>query len=762
MMLSPLRRGRASVLWLLALASLGVLAGLAGLLALDVPAWFAPRSGSGKLVVFCAAGLKPPLTSLARRYQRLTGVEVQIQYGGSNTLLSTLQVAPQADLFIPADASYVAQAHGKKLIAEVVPLATMRPVLAVRQGNPNGYAGLSDLMSRKGRISHANPEAAAVGKVARDALLSAGLWEAFSRRIVVFKPTVNDVAADIQLGSADAGFVWDVTVRNVAGLEAIAAPPVEGLAASLSACVAKSCTQPAAALRFARYLASGDEGGPVFLKEGYAPVGGDPWTPTPELRLRAAAMLRPPLAKTLAAFEAREGAKVVLVAGMPADAFLACDRESLAQAGDRFGPASPLSSDRLALLVPKGNPRRLRALARPGHARPARRHRPAGVPPGRADAPRPPGGRLGGRGHAQRQGPDPPRWPARRAGACRRARRRRGLRQRRRRPRRQAAGPPPGCPGRPVVRHRYRVAAQGSGGPAARSAPRGRVETALRGSRLRLEGGRPAMTAPPRVPSDLPFLATALVLGGSYVVLILAMLAADASFTSPAHLLEAMRSREILYSVYLSLASCTMSAILSLWVAVPLGYLMSRHEFMGKALLDALLDIPIVLPPLVVGLSLLILFQTPPGRAIDRLLPVTYAVPGVILAQFSVAAAFAVRTMRVAFDAIPQRREQVALTLGCSRGQAFWRVVLPEAWPGMVAAFTLAWTRALGEFGPILVFAGTTRMKTEVLSSTVFLELSVGNLYGAVAVSLLMVAVAALVLIAVRLAGLRQHGGPGR
>src|SRR5262249_17347296 len=160
------------------------------------------------------------------------------------------------------------------------------------------------------------------------------------------------------------------------------------------------------------------------------------------------------------------------------------------------------------------------------------------------------------------------------------------------------------------------------------------------------------------------------------------------------------------------------TAILSVWVAVPLGYLLSRYLFPLKWLVDAIMDIPIVLPPLVIGLSLLILFQTPPGRLIERVVPVTYAVPGVILAQFAVACAFAVRTMRVTFDGISPRREEVALTLGCARSQAFWLVVLPEARRGLVTAGTLAWARALGEFGPILVFAGATRLKTEVLSTS--------------------------------------------
>jgi molybdate transport system permease protein len=261
-----------------------------------------------------------------------------------------------------------------------------------------------------------------------------------------------------------------------------------------------------------------------------------------------------------------------------------------------------------------------------------------------------------------------------------------------------------------------------------------------------------------RARSDLPFYAGLGGLSGVYFVLLVGMLVALATFTSPAHLWEALQSEEIRYATRLSLLSCTIASILSLWVAVPIGYAMSRLQFRGKAALDALIDLPIVLPPLVIGLALLILFQTPPGRFLERLVPggITFAVPSVILAQFMVAAAFAVRTMRVTFDGINPRAEAVALTLGCSRSQAFWMVVLPEARHGIVTAATLAWARSLGEFGPILVFAGATRMRTEVLPTSVFLELSVGNIEAAVAVSLIMVAVALAVLIVARMYGVNK------
>ena len=250
------------------------------------------------------------------------------------------------------------------------------------------------------------------------------------------------------------------------------------------------------------------------------------------------------------------------------------------------------------------------------------------------------------------------------------------------------------------------------------------------------------------------------VIGGTYALLVVLMIAANVAYTTPAHLETALRSPEIQASLKLTLWSCLLAAAFSLIVAVPLGYLLARTNFRGKGLLEAVMDIPVVLPPLVVGLSLLIIFNhfRIGGVSLEQWLNAhgiqfTFAVAGVVLAQFSVAAAFAVRTMRGTFEQMPARVEEVALTLGCTRWQAFRLVTLPLARRGMLAAFTVAWARSLGEFGPLLIFAGTTRGRTEVLSSSVFLELSVGRLEGAVAVSLLMIVIAVGVLLAVRMWG---------
>jgi molybdate transport system permease protein len=193
-----------------------------------------------------------------------------------------------------------------------------------------------------------------------------------------------------------------------------------------------------------------------------------------------------------------------------------------------------------------------------------------------------------------------------------------------------------------------------------------------------------------------------------------------------------------------------------MWVAVPLGYLLSRTEFRGKGFIDAIIDVPIVLPPLVIGISLLVLFQFAPGRAVESVIPVVYHVPAIVLAQFAVATAFAVRTMQVAFDQIDPRAEQVALALGCSRAQAFWRVTLPAARKGVLAAATIAWARSLGEFGPVQVFAGAIPGRTVVLPTAIYMEQDLGRLQSALTVSLVMIALAAAALIAMRLLGVRD------
>ena len=245
------------------------------------------------------------------------------------------------------------------------------------------------------------------------------------------------------------------------------------------------------------------------------------------------------------------------------------------------------------------------------------------------------------------------------------------------------------------------------------------------------------------------------VIAFTYVIFLLVLILAYMSYTSPNEIINALKSEEIQYSIKLSLISCTITMILSLIVAIPLGYFMARYEFRFKKFIDAVLDIPIILPPLVIGLSLLILFnQTPLKDFLDLFgISVSFTVVSVIIAQFTVACAFAIRTMYITFLQINNRQEQVALTLGCNQRQSFFYVLLPQAKNGILTAGALAWARALGEFGPLLIFSGSTRMRTEVLSVSVYLEITTGKIEAAVAVSIIMIISGFAVLMIVRMFG---------
>ena len=242
-----------------------------------------------------------------------------------------------------------------------------------------------------------------------------------------------------------------------------------------------------------------------------------------------------------------------------------------------------------------------------------------------------------------------------------------------------------------------------------------------------------------------------------YFLIVLAILLADVVYVSwegPWKFWSSVTKPEILFALELSLITSTLTTVLSLVVAIPAGYLLSRRKFFAHAFVDTILDIPIMLPPLVVGYCLLILFASPPGRWINaHVMEFMFRPAGIVLAQFVVACAFAVRTMKATFDGIDPRYESVARTLGFGPLRAFLVGSLPLAKSGIVAAAVITWGRAVGEFGPILVFCGTTRFRTEVLPTSIYLEASVGDLHASMAISLMMIAASVALLVLFKLFG---------
>lgn len=367
------RRAQIKAMWWAFLASTAILLLLVATL-VDWSGLFGWKRQT--LLVYCAAGLKEPVAAAARAYEEETGVPVVIQYAGSQVLLTQAEVTELGDLYIPADDSYVRMARDKNLIDEVLPLARMTPVLAVAKGNPLNVQSLDDVLKNEEvRLAQADPKQAAVGKVTRDTLQKSGKWASLARRTLVFKPTVNDVASDVTVGAADVGIIWDTLLPQYPNLEAVRVPELDARSARVDVTVLKSTQDPTAALRFARYLAARDRGLTYFQKAGYVVEDGDRWAETPEINLMAGAMLKPAIDDTIRAFEAREGVRInrvyngcgILVSTMKTgehpDAYFSCDSSFMTQVHDLFLDSVDVSTNQLAILVPKGNPHGIHGLA---------------------------------------------------------------------------------------------------------------------------------------------------------------------------------------------------------------------------------------------------------------------------------------------------------------------------------------------------------------------------------------------------------------
>jgi len=240
-----------------------------------------------------------------------------------------------------------------------------------------------------------------------------------------------------------------------------------------------------------------------------------------------------------------------------------------------------------------------------------------------------------------------------------------------------------------------------------------------------------------------------------FITFALLLIAADVLYINWQSVLTVMTSGFIGHALWMSLWTSAVTVVLSVLFAIPMGYVLSRYRFPGHVIADSLVDLPIVFPPVVVGLTLLVFFtQTPIGRWIEQTgLEFIFQPKGIVLCQFVVSASFAIRSAKSTFDEIDRRLENVALTLGCTQWGSFLRVSLPLAKDGIIAGAILTWARAFGLFGPLMIFVGSFRGRTEVLSTTVYLEQSVGHLEQALAVAMLLVAVAMTCLVTIRLVG---------
>lgn len=366
------RRGMSSGLIAIALSFL-VIFGLAS--------WFffgsyEDEGSSDPLVFYCAAGIKKPVADTIKAYlEEEFHVPVSLQYGGSGTLLSNLQVAKQGDLYLAADVSYIQIAREKGLLAESIPLAIQKPVIAVPKGNPKNIKSIADFLRSDVSFALANPEAASIGKLTKKILEKTGDWEKVFAAAKVTHPTVNDLILAVKIGKVDAAVVWDANVRQQSDLEMVTTPEFDNAIKRITIGVLKFSKRSAKALQVARYLQAPEKGQQYFVKHGYEILpDADVWEIKPTMVLYSGGVNRPAIDQTIKEFEKREGVTVnvsyngcgILVAQMKSgsipDAYFACDTSFMKQVKDIFLPSRVVSETDMVMIVKKGNPLKIGSL----------------------------------------------------------------------------------------------------------------------------------------------------------------------------------------------------------------------------------------------------------------------------------------------------------------------------------------------------------------------------------------------------------------
>ena len=178
--------------------------------------------------------------------------------------------------------------------------------------------------------------------------------------------------------------------------------------------------------------------------------------------------------------------------------------------------------------------------------------------------------------------------------------------------------------------------------------------------------------------------------------------------SSPGTLWNALLEQDVYSSVLLTISAALVATLLGLFLGVPLAYLLARHQFRGKKFIEAIIDVPIVIPHSAAGIALLFVFGSNFlfGRILNSMgIGFFRAFSGVVIAMMFVSVPFLIDSAKEGFKAVDVRLEKVARTLGASAWKSFFRISLPLAWRSILSGSVLMWARGLSEFGAIVIIA---------------------------------------------------------
>jgi molybdate transport system permease protein len=189
---------------------------------------------------------------------------------------------------------------------------------------------------------------------------------------------------------------------------------------------------------------------------------------------------------------------------------------------------------------------------------------------------------------------------------------------------------------------------------------------------------------------------------------------------------------QVVQAVALSMTTSATATVLAIVLGTPLAYLLARHDFRGKIVLETMIDLPMVLPPAVAGVALLMAFGRRGllGEHLSSLgLELAFTQAAVVLAQLFVAAPFFVKSAMAGFTRVEREAEEAAQIDGADSWKVFWRITLPLTWPALFGGAIMTWARALGEFGATIIFAGNFPGRTQTMPLAIYIgfELDLGT-----------------------------------
>ncbi|MHC4351087.1 MAG: molybdate ABC transporter substrate-binding protein [Planctomycetota bacterium] len=232
--------------------------------------------GSGsepaKLLLYCGAGIRPPVAQMAEAFEREQGVKVVVDYAGSEVLLSKIKLARKGDLYMPGDKHYVDQAEQEGMILSQQSACYFVPTILVRKGNPKNIGGLKDLTRDGVKLGLGDAKACAIGRKTKQIFAKNDIpWEEVEKNLAFQSGTVNELGMQIEIGSLDAVIVWDAIASYYSEREhgtQVPIPPQKNVISTVNVGVLSFTENQPLAEKFVEFTVS-EAGQAIFAEHKY-------------------------------------------------------------------------------------------------------------------------------------------------------------------------------------------------------------------------------------------------------------------------------------------------------------------------------------------------------------------------------------------------------------------------------------------------------------------------------------------------------------